>query len=428
MGAGWQSLAATRRPSPTTVTGLTNATAYTFQVRAVNAIGPADPSNQVVVTPSASTLTPAAITNLSAAAGDGQATLSWTVPGDRGSAITKFQYRQKSGGAYGAWMNIAGSGATTASATVPDLGVDMAYTFQVRAVSSVGGAQPSNEARVTILTGVLLTNVEQTGATTSVNINDREAYGQPFRTGSGPTIVGYTLQRIEIHGAAALATLPTLTVTLQADSSDDPSDTALATFTNPSSWVDGANEFSLATPYELDPATRYHIVIDAGGELRLKSHDDNTAADVFSAHGWSFAPSRFDHTQLGWGGSVDPNAFRMSLFGTITRRIDFGNLASGHTSPVGIWSPDGSTLWVGQWLSTQVYAYKLADETLDSGENWELHNPATAGDRNRKPTGIWSNASRIYVTDPDHDRVFPIPVRGRVLGRDHERSRFSNCG
>ena len=389
-----------------TVTGLTNATAYTFQVRAVNAIGPADPSNEVVVTPSASTLTPAAITDLSAAVGDGQATLSWTVPGDRGSAITKFQYRQKSGGAYGAWMNIAGSGATTASATVPDLRVDMAYTFQVRAVSSVGGAQPSNEARVTILTGVLLTNVEQTGATTSVNINDREAYAQPFRTGSGPTIGGYTLQRIEIHGAAALATLPTLTVTLQADSSDDPSDTPLATFTKPSSWVDGANEFSLATPYELEPATRYHIVVDAGGQLRLKSHDDNTAADVFSAHGWSFARSRSDHTQLGWAGWEDPDAFRMSLFGTITPRIDFGNLASGHTSPVGIWSPDGSTLWVGQWFSTQVYAYNLADETLDSGENWELHNPATAGDRNRKPTGIWSNANRIYVTDPDHGRVF----------------------
>ena len=80
-----------------------------------------------------------------------------------------------------------------------------------------------------------------------------------------------------------------------------------------------------------------------------------------------------------------------------------------------MWSPDGSTLWVGQWFSTQVYAYNLADETANYSENWTLHNPATVSESNRKPTGIWSNGTHIYVTDPDHDRVFQYNAGDKSL-------------
>ncbi len=86
--------------------------------------------------------------------------------------------------------------------------------------------------------------------------------------------------------------------------------------------------------------------------------------------------------------------------------VDFSDLQSGHTSPIGIWSPDGSTLWVGQWFSTQVYAYNLADETANYSENWTLHNPATASDRNRYPAGIWSDGTYIYVVDDGNSKVF----------------------
>ena len=97
----------------------------------------------------------------------------------------------------------------------------------------------------------------------------------------------------------------------------------------------------------------------------------------------------------------------------VSKFVDFSDLQTGHTSPIGMWSPDGSTLWVGQWFSTQVYAYNLADETANYSENWTLHNPATVSESNRKPTGIWSNGTHIYVTDPDHDRVFPTPATNR---------------
>ena len=136
-----------------TVTGLTNGASYAFRVRAINAIGPADASNSATTTPSAS-VKPFAVTDLSAAVGNGQATLSWTVPYEGGSAITGFQYRQKKGdGAYGNWKNISGSGPTTESFTVLGLRVGDHYTFQVSAVNSDGVADASNEASVTVLAG-----------------------------------------------------------------------------------------------------------------------------------------------------------------------------------------------------------------------------------------------------------------------------------
>ena len=80
---------------------------------------------------------PGAPTNFSGTAGNGEATLDWTNPGD--ATITKYQYRQKKGsGGFGNWTDITGSGATTVAHTVTGLTGGTAYTFQVRAVSAVG--------------------------------------------------------------------------------------------------------------------------------------------------------------------------------------------------------------------------------------------------------------------------------------------------
>ena len=314
------------------VTGLTNGVPYAFRVRAVNAIGPADPSNSVNVTPSAS-VKPFEIQDLEAEAGDEQATLSWTVPYEGGSPITKFQYRQKKGGgAYGNWKNIPGSGPTTDSFTVPDRRVGDHYTFQVRAVNSHGEADASNEARVTVLTGVLLTNLSQTGGGVSNNnINNFNDTSQPFTTGSGPNIGSYTLQSINIVGATALATLPTLTVTLEADSSGNPSGTPLCTFTNPSSWKSGPNnEFTPATQCRLDPGVKYHIAMDAGGALQLKHNNGGIAADDISADNWEFHTRRREDSTNGWEAPASASAFRMSLFGTIGLTPDaIGGLRTG---------------------------------------------------------------------------------------------------
>ena len=75
-----------------TVTGLTNNTAYTFQIRAVNTYGPSAASGEQTATPIPVPAKPAGLT---ATAGVGSVALSWTSPGN--STITKWQLRHWTG-------------------------------------------------------------------------------------------------------------------------------------------------------------------------------------------------------------------------------------------------------------------------------------------------------------------------------------------
>ncbi|MDE0288445.1 MAG: fibronectin type III domain-containing protein, partial [bacterium] len=116
---------------------------YDFRVRAVNVRGAGPPSNSVSKAPSGP---PGAPTGLSAAAGDGQVTLSWDAPSsDGGSLITGYQYSQDSG----SWTSIPSSRPGQANAggyTVTGLTNGRTYSFQIRAVNGIGGGLPSNSA------------------------------------------------------------------------------------------------------------------------------------------------------------------------------------------------------------------------------------------------------------------------------------------
>ena len=88
---------------------------------------------------------PAAPTGLTATAGGGMVTLSWTAP-TGGGAVGGYEYQQKAGtDAYGAWTRIPGSGPSTTSHTVTGLANGTAYAFRVRAVNSTGPGAASNE-------------------------------------------------------------------------------------------------------------------------------------------------------------------------------------------------------------------------------------------------------------------------------------------
>ncbi len=133
------------------VTGLTNGTEYSFQIRAVAGTVAGTASATVTATPLATTA-PAAPDSFRVTPGDNQVTLSWADPSN--NAITKYQVRQGTGSplAWGAWTDIPNSGAGTTSHTVTGLTGGTRYSFQVRAVAgTVFGAATSTLSRVPFL-------------------------------------------------------------------------------------------------------------------------------------------------------------------------------------------------------------------------------------------------------------------------------------
>ncbi len=132
-----------------TVSGLTNGTSYTFQVRAVNAVGPGGPSGNADATPATSPPPP----TLTASAGDTQVWLTWTSRGDGGRPLTGYEYRQQAGSeVFGAWAPIPASAPTGAhftSYTVTGLTNGTTYTFQVRAGNAVGDGAAASPASAT---------------------------------------------------------------------------------------------------------------------------------------------------------------------------------------------------------------------------------------------------------------------------------------
>ena len=113
--------------------GLTNGTAYDFQIQAVAVSLPGALSDIVSATPTAP---PAKPTGLAAEALDRRVELSWDDPSN--SAITKYQYRRGTGDpvTWGEWTDSSNSGADTTSIILSGgLANGTEYSFQIRAVA-----------------------------------------------------------------------------------------------------------------------------------------------------------------------------------------------------------------------------------------------------------------------------------------------------
>ena len=170
------------------LTGLTNGTAYTLQVRAVNPVGPSVATSAVTETPFA---LPGVPTSLTVAQGQddmgddvsGEADLSWTAPTDTGGfPIIRYEYRIDTG----SWQS-TGSTATTFTITALIGGT---YAFEVRAVTDKGASAASNSVSRTIdgPTGVVPTAPR--GLTVAAANPDRLRivfrWSPPMNTGSDP--------------------------------------------------------------------------------------------------------------------------------------------------------------------------------------------------------------------------------------------------
>lgn len=112
-----------------TITGLTNDTEYTFQVTAVNAVGESDPSAaSAVARPDVRPERPAAP---SAERGDGQLTVAWTPPVNRGSAIQGYTVQIHNTSTNSIEPREIEAGSTQSVFTGLDNGVD--YRFRIQA-------------------------------------------------------------------------------------------------------------------------------------------------------------------------------------------------------------------------------------------------------------------------------------------------------
>ena len=144
-------------------------------------------------TPTALTATPAPDTTPQVAFD-----LTWSAPAsDGGSAITKHQYRQKTGSdAFGAWTDIPGSAATQANATshtVKGLTANnppTTFTFEVQAVNSNGDSGPSNQAAATV-------DVPATTYPTLTAGNQQITVQWPTPDNNGSAILRYQIQQAQ---------------------------------------------------------------------------------------------------------------------------------------------------------------------------------------------------------------------------------------
>ena len=171
-GTAWLSAGLNLRQ---TVTGLTNARQYTFQVRAVNSVREG-PAASVQARPAATDNAPSAPRFLKAVTSDRQVGLTWFAPArDGGSSISGYQYRHAGGASVPddtPWRSGPGY---RLQAGFDSLINGQRYTFQVRAVGAVAGALAS----VTATPSVNPVRREP-GALSGLTVT-AEAYGDDYR-------------------------------------------------------------------------------------------------------------------------------------------------------------------------------------------------------------------------------------------------------
>jgi titin len=187
-GANWVTAIANTNSTiaSTTVTGLTNGTAYSFRISALNAVGSGATSSVVIATPAS---VPTVPQNLVATASNGQVALSWNAPASNGgSAVTGYRIERSSDGI--TWNTIS-SGTVSTTFSVTGLTNGLTYMFRLAATNSIGDSVMT-AAAIAIPAG--LATAPQTFVAAAGDRAATLTWSAPASNGGLP-VLSYTVER-----------------------------------------------------------------------------------------------------------------------------------------------------------------------------------------------------------------------------------------
>jgi len=319
-----------------TIPGLTNGTAYTFTVAAINSagVGP-DSAASASVTPNAAS-PPGAPTDVTGTAADGAVHLSWTAPAsDGGSSVTGYRITPYVG-------STAQSSITTnsdlTSYTVTGLTDGTAYTFKVAATNKVGtgpDSSPSSAITPATLNPIQAEN-EQPGDPSWGNVvappdpTDISGYGSQMSVNHGGSINFYvttTAANVAINvyrmgwydgaGARLMDAMGTFPGIDQPQATPDPNTgmvaenwTKTATLNVPSSWTTGVYLAQLQASNGYGSYIVFVVRDDGGHEPILFQASTNTY-QAYNAYGGT---SLYTNSNLdpAFPASTYPHALKVS--------------------------------------------------------------------------------------------------------------------
>ena len=193
----------------TTVTGLTNGSAYDFRVIAVNSIGQSTASTTDSETPVPDPVAPGLPRTLSSTPGDTEVDLTWLAPlSDGGSAITDYVVEYKLS-ASGTWLTFTDGVSAITGATVTSLTNGQSYDFRVAAVNAEG------QGSFVTITGVVPAAAASTpdaptglGAVTDAETGDVTLGWTVPASNGGSAITGYIIE-VQLSGSSTWTVIDT---------------------------------------------------------------------------------------------------------------------------------------------------------------------------------------------------------------------------